>query len=180
MTLYACDIYSGGEKSIAEPDKSVCTLLSDSLFDVISSVEPATVNSAWADTSLADIAGALIDSLTADSLFLEQGKNDRAYKVKMAADTSYLAIKITGGKMIYFSTNQYTWHIYDDKLNTFTVENDVMPGATVAGCTELDSDEKVQPVIRIREEYTIPEGVYLLELITNDQTAGTTFRVAIH
>lgn len=175
----ACDIYSGGEKTITEPDKSVCALLSDSVFVNITSGTPADINKAWTDTALADIAASFLDSLVVDSLFMEQG-NTTAYKVTLSADTSFIAVKLKGGKITLYGTNQVSWSILDSGLQPFTLENDLMPGTTVAGCTELDEDEKSQPVIRMREEYTIPAGTYLMRIIKNDQTKGGTFRSVIN
>ena len=177
LALSSCDLYSSSEQSIGEPDKTVCDLFADSVFTNISTVQPPDINSSWQDSAFSDIAAQLVDSLFKDTLYISQGATP-AYKVFLTADTTYLAVKAGGGKAVLFTTNVVDWTFLKTDLTEYTVENDVMPGATISGCIEGD-DKKANPVIKMRQEYTLDAGNILIRVVKTDQTLGSSLRVVV-
>ncbi len=177
LTLSSCDLYSSGEQSIAEPDKTICDLFADSVFTNISTQQPADVNSSWQDSAFSDIAVQFVDSLVKDTLYIRQGSSP-AYKVFLTADTTYLAVKANGGQAILFTTNVVDWTFLKTDLSAYTIENDIMPVATISGCISGE-DKKANPVIKMRQEYTLDAGTILVRIVKTDQTLGSSLRVVV-
>ncbi len=175
--LSSCDLYSSGEQTIGEPDKTICGLFADSVFTNVSTVAPADVNSSWENSALNTFAAQMLDSLVRDTLIVGQG-HAPAYKVFLSADTTYLAVKANGGAAILFTTNVVDWTFFKNDLSAYTIENDVMPGATISGCISGD-DKKADPVIKMRQEYTLDAGNILVRIVKTDQTLGSALRVVV-
>ncbi len=177
LAFSSCDLYSSGEQTIGEPDKTICDLFADSVFTNVSTVQPMDVDAGWNNSTLSTFAGQFVDSLVKDTLIVKQGGTP-AYKVFLTADTTYLTVQAKGGGAILFTTNVVDWTFFKSDLTAYTIENDIMPGATISGCISGE-DKKANPVIKMRQEYTLDAGNILVRIVKTDQTLGSSLRVVV-
>ncbi len=178
--LMSCDIYKSEKSTISGIDKAVCEQFSDSVFTPIESVP---LNQYFADVSnkeVATVAGSFIDSLVADSFFVEQNSQN-AYELTLGAgDTTYLAAKTANGTLTIFATGIVDLNVFGKDGKDITLTDDTMPLATISGCTELSEGGKVDPLIKMRLAYDIGNNnVVLLQFIKVEQTKSRIFKLSL-
>ncbi len=178
--LMSCDIYKSEKSTISGIDKAVCEQFSDSVFTPIESVP---LNQYFADVSnkeVATVAGSFIDSLVADSFFVEQNSQN-AYELTLGAgDTTYLAAKTANGTLTIFATGIVDLNVFGKDGKDITLTDDTMPLATISGCTELSEGGKVDPLIKMRLAYNIGNNnVVLLQFIKVEQTKSRIFKLSL-
>ncbi len=178
--LMSCDIYKSEKSTISGIDKAVCEQFSDSVFTPIESVP---LNQYFADVSnkeVATVAGSFIDSLVADSFFVEQNSQN-AYELTLGAgDTTYLAAKTANGTLTIFATGIVDLNVFGKDGKDITLADDTMPLATISGCTELSEGGKVDPLIKMRLAYDIGNNnVVLLQFIKVEQTKSRIFKLSL-
>ncbi len=178
--LMSCDIYKSEKSTISGIDKAVCEQFSDSVFTPIESVP---LNQYFADVSnkeVATVAVSFIDSLVADSFFVEQNSQN-AYELTLGAgDTTYLAAKTANGTLTIFATGIVDLNVFGKDGKDITLTDDTMPLATISGCTELSEGGKVDPLIKMRLAYDIGNNnVVLLQFIKVEQTKSRIFKLSL-
>ena len=178
--LMSCDIYKSEKSTISGIDKAVCEQFSDSVFTPIESVP---LNQYFADVSnkeVATVAGSFIDSLVADSFFVEQNSQN-AYELTLGAgDTTYLAAKTANGTLTIFATGIVDLNVFGKDGKDITLTDDTMPLATISGCTELSEGGKVDPLIKMRLAYNVGNNnVVLLQFIKVEQTKSRIFKLSL-
>ena len=178
--LMSCDIYKSEKSTISGIDKAVCEQFSDSVF---TSIESVPLNQYFADVSnkeVATVAGSFIDSLVADSFFVEQNSQN-AYELTLGAgDTTYLAAKTANGTLTIFATGIVDLNVFGKDGKDITLTDDTMPLATISGCTELSEGGKVDPLIKMRLAYNVANNnVVLLQFIKVEQTKSRIFKLSL-
>lgn len=180
LFMSSCDIYKSNETEISGVDKTVCEQFSDSVFTTVTAGVVSNYNAKWTNAGLDTIIGALIDSLNADSAFIEQN-HDPAYELTLGAgnDTSYVVLKAQSGTATIFVAQVVKMTLLGKDGTEIALVNEEMPLSTISGCTELDEGNKPQPVIKMRNEYDVNGGDLLLQLIKVEQTKSKVFRIAV-
>ena len=180
LFMSSCDIYKSNETEISGVDKTVCEQFSDSVFTTVTAGVVSNYNVKWTNAGLDTIIGALIDSLNADSAFIEQN-HDPAYELTLGAgnDTSYVVLKAQSGTATIFVAQVVKMTLLGKDGTEIALVNEEMPLSTISGCTELDEGNKPQPVIKMRNEYDVNGGDLLLQLIKVEQTKSKVFRIAV-
>lgn len=180
LFMSSCDIYKSNETEISGVDKTVCEQFSDSIFTTVTAGVVSDYKATWSNAGLDTIIGALIDSLNADSAFIEQN-HDPAYELTLGAgnDTSYVVLKAQSGTATIFVAQVVKMTLLGKDGTEIALVNEEMPLSTISGCTELDEGNKPQPVIKMRNEYDVNGGDLLLQLIKVEQTKSKVFRIAV-
>ncbi len=180
LFMSSCDIYKSNETEISGVDKTVCEQFSDSIFTTVTAGVVSGYKATWSNAGLDTIIGALIDSLNADSAFIEQN-HDPAYELTLGAgnDTSYVVLKAQSGTATIFVAQVVKMTLLGKDGTEIALVNEEMPLSTISGCTELDEGNKPQPVIKMRNEYDVNGGDLLLQLIKVEQTKSKVFRIAV-
>jgi len=108
------------------------------------------------------------------------------YQVVTASspDTSYLLFSSRKAATTYFYFSDYIkMEVYvenDENIEEVECQSDDIPLETTAGYYEYDeTDEVVDPVIKSRYEYNLQSDLYLIKIITTDQTLSKSFRSVI-
>lgn len=175
-----CDLYTSDVTEIGGVDKTVCEQFSDSVFVSVNSMISSNYNAKWKDANLSLFADSLIDTLLADSVFIEQG-NEMAYELTLGSgdDTSYVVIKASSSSLLVFATDIVKMNLYDSAGKAYPLSSNEMPQETISGCTQADDADVEQPVIKMRESYKVSAGNVLFQLIKAEQTKSSIFKVAV-
>lgn len=178
--LVSCDIYDSEKSEITGIDKTVCEQFSDSVFV---SIESVPLNQYFPDVKNAQVstvASAFVDSLIADSFFVQQN-TQHAYELTLGAgDTTYLAVKSATGTFTIFASGIVDVNVIRKDGNSVAVADDKMPLATISGCTELSEGGVIDPMIKLRLSYEVGNSSdLLLQLIKVEQTKDRTFKLSL-
>jgi len=170
LSLSTCDDY---KKITYEPSDFFLTAC-DNLNDTLATYKQARPlaffnDSTWADSSISEIAGAVLDSLEAypDSSVVSAPLDSLVGFMPSQSDTGYISLHGTPDTWIMMFDNYIQFHLFTEQGDTIQPQSQSILPEEVLACDTL----------KVKNEYNLAESRYLFQFIRTNKTLNDTLPV---
>jgi len=173
--LFGCDKYQSESYELSTLDASACAQIQDTLYNTVTGVRLTDFNPAWTHENVQPNVPSIIDSLKANGIVVSEGDLADWVDTVGDEDTNYVCFTTNLSSEVFYSDQVVGLKLMDTQGEFHDASSISMPLETVGGCL----NEKGNPLIRTRIQYSSPDDDYLLYVINQETTLDSIIVLSI-